>query len=489
MSRILSRRKFLAGLGLAAAGSAAAACQPKTVIVKETVEVEKEITTVVKQVVKETVMVEGTPKVVEKEVTRIIEKVSTPVPEEITLEVWNIWGGSRVPLMDDMFARFSEVHPGLIPENVLVPGGERLQKIQTAMAGGNPPAVPMINQQEVPMFAGLGTLLPLDAYMSIEGIAYDEYYDYAIKASQWDGKTYTLPNVSAAYGLYFYNVDHFEEAGLDPAAPPETWDELTEVAKKLTVMEEGQITRLGYQFYGGLPNTDDFKQALLSNRGMYLSEDAKTVEFASPQGVEALEWLLGTMKEVYGTIETYQDWGAVQGAEDITNPFIAETLSSRYGGVWEVFYIAEGNPDLNYLLGLLPRSPSGERHTQAEGSWSYGVPTEAEHPDEAWELVEWLTHEPTAACWFMQQQGRPSPLKICNEDQVYYDTFPKTWPTIVKMVDLAVRVPLTPANPEITSRLSQALEEAAYGQKTAQEALEWAAAESQTLLDEAWAKM
>ena len=495
MSKKLSRRRFLAGFGVAAAGTAIAACQPKTVIVKETVVVEKEvekqveITTVVKQVVKETVMVAGTPKVVEKEVTRIIEKVSTPVPEEITLSVWNIWGGTRVPLMDDMFKRFSEVHPGLVVENVLQPGGERLQQLQTAIAGGTPPDVPMINQQEVPLFATRNALLPLDSYMALEGITYDEYYDYAIKASQWDGKTYSLPNVSAAYSLYFYNVDHFEEAGLDPDAPPETWDELIDASKKLTVIEDGQIQRLGYQFYHGLPGPNDFKQALLSNGGMFMSDDARTIRFNEPAGVEALEWCLNLMDEVYGGIETYQDWTAVQGAEDITNPFISETLSSAYRGVWDVFYITQGNPDLNYRLGLLPHSASGESHTPAEGSWSYGVPTEAAHRDASWELVEWLGHEPTASCWFMQQQGRPSPLKLCNQDQVYHDTFPTTWPTIIKMVDTAVRIPLTPANPEIGQRLAQALEEASFGVKTPEEALEWAATESQALLDEAWAAM
>ena len=490
-SKRLSRRQMLKFLGMGAAGAALAACQPKTVIVKETVvvEKEKEVTKVVKQVVKETVVVEGTPKVVEKEVTRVIEKVATPVPEEITLAVWNIWGGSRVPLMDDMFKRFSEVHPGLTVENVLVPGGERLQKIQTAIAGGAPPDVPMINQQEVPMFASRKSLLPLDSYMALEGIDYDEYYDYAIQASQWEGKTYTLPNVSAAYSLYFYNVGHFEEVGLDPAAPPETWDELIEASKKLTVIEGDQIKRLGYQFYHGLPGPNDFKQALLSNGGMYLSADGRTIEFNSSEGVAALEWLLQVMREAYGSVETYQEWTAVQGSEDITNPFISETLSAKYGGVWEIFYIAEGNPDLNYLLGLLPHSLEGESHGPAEGSWSYGIPTEAPHPDAAWELVEWLSHEPTASCWFMQQQGRPSPLKACNEDPYYYDTFPTTWPTVVKMVDTAVRIPLTPANPEIEQRMTQALEEAAYGVKTPAEALEWAAEEGQALLDEVWANL
>ncbi|MFN2220436.1 MAG: ABC transporter substrate-binding protein [Anaerolineae bacterium] len=70
----LDRRGFLRMAAMAAAGAAAAACQPQTVIVEK----EVKVTEVVKEVVKETVVVEGTPKVVEKEVTKVVEKVVTP---------------------------------------------------------------------------------------------------------------------------------------------------------------------------------------------------------------------------------------------------------------------------------------------------------------------------------------------------------------------------------------------------------------------------
>jgi peptide/nickel transport system substrate-binding protein len=60
MAEKIGRRQFLRLSAMAAAGAVAVACQPKTIVVKETVEVEKEVT---KEVVKE----------VEKEVTKIVE--------------------------------------------------------------------------------------------------------------------------------------------------------------------------------------------------------------------------------------------------------------------------------------------------------------------------------------------------------------------------------------------------------------------------------
>ncbi len=74
----LSRRQFLRAAAMTAAGAAVVACQPQTVIVRETVEVEKEV----EKIVKETVVVE---KEVEKEVTKVVEKVVevTVAPEDV----------------------------------------------------------------------------------------------------------------------------------------------------------------------------------------------------------------------------------------------------------------------------------------------------------------------------------------------------------------------------------------------------------------------
>ncbi|WP_300268276.1 extracellular solute-binding protein, partial [Microbacterium sp.] len=48
-----------------------------------------------------------------------------------------------------------------------------------------------------------------------------------------DGKLYGFPRQAYAAALH-YNRDLFEQAGLDPDSPPETWDEIREAAQAIT---------------------------------------------------------------------------------------------------------------------------------------------------------------------------------------------------------------------------------------------------------------
>ena len=144
---------------------------------------------------------------------------------------------------------------------------------------------------------------------------------------------------------------------------------------------------------------------------------------------------------------------------------------------------------MNYRLGINPGTTAHGSHQGVGGAWSYGIPKEVQNPEACWALTEWLTHEPTAACWFMQQQGRPSPLKACNEDKYYYDTYPTTWPVVVEMLDLAIQIPLTTVHTELIARITQMMEEINFGVKTPEEGLAWAEKECQALLDEAWSKL
>src|SRR5690606_12452448 len=55
-----------------------------------------------------------------------------------------------------------------------------------------------------------------------------------------DGKVYGVPNVNYSVGLV-YNRKLFTEAGLDPDAPPATWAEVREAAKKIAALGPGHV--------------------------------------------------------------------------------------------------------------------------------------------------------------------------------------------------------------------------------------------------------
>ena len=96
----VSRREFLRVAALTTAGAAAAACQPQTVIVKETVEVEKE------KIVKETVEVEKE-KVVEKEVEKVV--TATPAPLQEAPQLRGLVQSGELPPLEERMPKDTRV--------------------------------------------------------------------------------------------------------------------------------------------------------------------------------------------------------------------------------------------------------------------------------------------------------------------------------------------------------------------------------------------
>src|SRR5260370_22425715 len=62
----------------------------------------------------------------------------------------------------------------------------------------------------------------------------------------YNGKFYAVPFQRSTPVMY-YNKDAFAEAGLDPEKPPVTWQELANVAQKLTQREGDRVTRWGLE--------------------------------------------------------------------------------------------------------------------------------------------------------------------------------------------------------------------------------------------------
>lgn len=166
---------------------------------------------------------------------------------EVVIEFWNWWGVQREPLMNEIIAEFEAENPG-VKINSVVQGWDRREEIVlTAMASGDPPEVMMSSRAEIVRFASEGLIVPITQYVEADGLDLNAFYPSEIKTMWWEGELYSMPMPTAGgeTSLYVYNKGMFEEAGLDPEAPPATWQELWDISDDLSKFaDDGSIQQM-----------------------------------------------------------------------------------------------------------------------------------------------------------------------------------------------------------------------------------------------------
>ena len=145
-------------------------------------------------------------------------------------------------------------------------------KAQAAAKAGKPPAVVLMSANFNVDLKLSGDIMSLEPMLKAEQTTREAYLqDFwpALHANAVvDGELYGVPFHNSTPLLY-YNVDHFKEAGLDPAKPPRTWAELADIAKKLTKGDRhGFLMPAGYDYLGWL-----MEALSLSKGGRYFNEE------------------------------------------------------------------------------------------------------------------------------------------------------------------------------------------------------------------------
>jgi multiple sugar transport system substrate-binding protein len=182
-------------------------------------------------------------------------------------------------------------------------------------------------------------------YKADEIVSPETYADIEpafIDSAKIDGVAYGVPTVASTRAL-FYNKTLFTQAGI--AAPPKTWEELLEVAKKITALGNGTY---GY----GMPLGSEEAQAETSiwayGAGASWEKDGK-MTIDTPEAKEALTFMKRMIDE-----------GATQpnpGATDRT-PLLDVFIQGKIGMIEGlppiVGQINEKNPQLDWAIAPSP---------------------------------------------------------------------------------------------------------------------------------------
>jgi multiple sugar transport system substrate-binding protein len=411
---------------------------------------------------------------------------AAPSKNPVSLTYVHTWGVPFQPQLDKILADFTARNPTIKAEQKRVTGEIHEQLVQ-AMAGGAPPDVSMIWRNNMPGFAAKGSLTVLDPYLSRDKFDKAIYYENELKSSQFLGKTYVLPAAAAgAWYLLFYNQDHLREAGMDPAKPPQTWDEVARAAPRLLKKgTDGRIERIGFDpgAYDAGSFNSFFTAWLMSNGGKYCSDDGRKLLFDGQQAYGAMDWFLQVLRQNGGKDAVAEFFGH---ARKNTHQALISGERAMYVTNHSLPSNAVLVPELKYGIGLLPRGSQSGARGIVRGGWSNGVPKGVAAPHESWLLTQYLSASKEGGGWFMEQQVRPSPIKAVNEAPSLKQL--PHWDVITEALRTDTLAPVTPMDPEIDKLTAKAIQDV-YAGTAPREAVQFAQREGQRLLDEFWASV
>jgi ABC-type sugar transport system permease subunit/ABC-type glycerol-3-phosphate transport system substrate-binding protein len=383
-----------------------------------------------------------------------------------------------------------------------------------SVAGGMPPDVIYFDRFAVSEWASRGAFTPLDDFLARDAASgrADAIVPEDFFASCWNEAVYTDPltGKKSVFGIpngvddraLFYNKDLLQRAGF--SGPPKTWEELEEMAVKLTERDaKGRITRLGF-----VPNYGNSWLYIFGwmNGGEFMSADGRRCTLNDPKIVEALEFMTRIYDRLGGAQEVAAFQSSFQGGD--LDPFLQGKIVMKITGYWELSgTMAQFGRDVNWGVAPPPMPAAevakGRTTLSWNGGWCYAIPSTAKNKDAGWELIRYLSSRRAIEVFnesqrlTVESQGRifiPSqhPNRKINDWLV--EKYVNQKPGMDPKVRDAVKVfndllpdarfrPVTPVGQLLWNQHITAMENGIYKKMSAQEALDRGAMIVQRELD------
>jgi multiple sugar transport system substrate-binding protein len=318
----------------------------------------------------------------------------------------------------------------------------------------------------LPEWVESGAIQPIDPVLTPE--LKSRFFESMLeKAALYDGKNWGLPIAAGVRGLY-WNKDLFEKAGLDPEKPPRTWDELYQAVTTI----KDKTGEFGFSFDGkGVQAFRSFGYFLWNSGGDFFTPDGKAA-FNSPEGVQALAFMVklvesGAVPDPTGV--------TIEGDEEPM--FVAGKSAMIMTGTWLVGLVKKGSPNMRLGVTHVPvRDPNFDPVNW--GVTDTLIMSKDACVPVAGRFIEFM-YMPEHRVAFSKEIGDLPVTKDAAADP-YFANDPLN-KQFIALLPTARFDPLHPKYSKMQEILKVQLQLAYKGQKSAQQALEDAAAEFNAL--------
>jgi len=366
-------------------------------------------------------------------------------PIEITMSTWLSLQDVSKEMMEEIVQRFEKENPDIKITMQGVPFENQLQQTLIAAAGNNLPDIIHLNPKwVVPLNArnALTDLQPL--------LAEAEYNDIQAgyrEGGTIDGKLAYVPLQNGSI-VVLANKELLRRAGL-PLEIPETWQEFKNAVKKISALGKG-IYGFGARTAKASNSAFWFMPVLEGHNGTFEDKEGN-INFYSSGSVNALAW--------YNELGTQNQTPIGMGIPEVRNLFAQGKVGFIFDGPWMKGVMrsitGEGEAaDDDYIVGLMPKDPDGERFTIGNDH-VLSIAETSSHKEAAMEFIRFLTMNEEITKFHYDNMGAiPGYVSLLKDPMYQNDPYTKAF------IESAV---FASANPSKNPNYTAALEELASG--------------------------
>ena len=366
-------------------------------------------------------------------------------------------------------------------------GGFNDQQFLAAVASGNSPDLVYLSRDKVGTYAAKGAFQPLTSCIKSHKINTKQYRIPAMNEITYKGKIYGIPEF---YDVRTILVDNnvldmagVKLSGLDTS----NWPRLLATAKKLVKIENGKVTRIGFD-----PKIPEFFPLWAKANGVdILSKDGLTPHLNDPRAVAALAYAVSLVNAQGGwdKFKSFRDTWDFFGSN---NEIAADQVGAFPMEQWYYNVLASSSPKVK-ITALQFRNKKRQPINFETGS-AWAIPRGSKNADAA---CTWMKAMTSVSTWTAAAQNRAATRKAKNQpytgistgnavaDQAVYKTVSKFNPyfdqAVKKVLDVqrfSFNIPASPASAEFKQAWSDAATRALNGQQTAKQALDQAQKEA-----------
>jgi sn-glycerol 3-phosphate transport system substrate-binding protein len=380
--------------------------------------------------------------------------------------------GPLSKLIDGMTGTFNTQQNGAIKVTPVYSGDylQTLSKAQTALQGGKPPDVAVLNAAAIHTVQDMKAAIPLDDYAkSASGTPVNDDFFPAFLANSKLGNTLMSLPFQRSTLVFYYNTDLLDKAGLGTAAP-QSWDDVVQFAQKLTDRSGDTVNRWGVGFPSDGSTYWEFQAPAIEAGQNVVGDAGNKVFFNTDAAVNALQWIidLSTKYKVMGTGTL--NWG------NLPTDFAGGKTAMIWHSTGSLSFIA-GQAKFKVGVGFDPKQKQFGSPTGGGNMYIFNGISKA-NQDAAWKFVSYMTSPETLAQWSIGT-GYVAPRKSCYDVQAYKDYTAKFPQALVARDQLqyAQNELGTHQMAQVQTILSTSLQAAITGKQSPKDAL--AAAQSQ----------